>query len=135
MVFNKCPKKMSILCLLGTEVFMVHAYGICIWLVNLLLTFCIALDNAWKSIVQCRLHKKCPVSVVTFIYLIYHFLEVCNCDFLVSLCNSQSTCFIYFEAIVRCIDSWFIVECSFINSWKLPLSHNAFHIEFYFVCY
>lgn len=43
--------------------------GVCVWLVKLLLTFSVAIDNAWKSIVQCHSHKKCPISVVIFVYL------------------------------------------------------------------
>lgn len=132
---------MFILCLSGTKVFMVHVYGICIWLVKLLLTFSIALDNAWKSIVQCHSHKKCPVSVNYYFCLLHLPLSrsMLKClsvivDLSVFNCISHSTCFIHFEGIVRCIDLWFIGECSFISFWKLPLSH-AFHIEFYFVCY
>lgn len=102
-------------------------YGtcICIWPVELLLKFSVALVNAWKSRVQCHSHKKCPVSVNYYFCLLDLPLlrSMLKClsvivDLPVSLCISQSTCFIYFEVIVRCIDSWFVVECSFIHFLK-----------------
>lgn len=77
-------------------------YGtcICIWLVKLLLTFSIALDNAWKSTVQCHSHKKCPISVNNYFCLLDLPLSksMVKCisvivDLLVSLCISQNTCF------------------------------------------
>lgn len=83
-----------------------HTYMICQYTSNILS----ALENAWKHVVQCHSHKMCPVSVNYYFCLLDLPLskKMLKClsvivHLSVSLCISQSTCFIYFEAIVKCI--------------------------------
>lgn len=124
--------EIHLFCLPGTTVFMVHVYAICIWPVKLLLTFSIALDNAWESIVQCHLHKKCPVSVNSSFCLLDWPLtrSMLKClsvivDLSVSLHFSQYLFYIFWH-YCRCIDSWFVVECSFIRFLKFAFISMLF---------
>lgn len=124
--------KTHLFCLPGTTVFMIHVYAICIWPVKLLLTFSIALDLAWKNIVRCYSHKKCPISVKLFSCLLVLPLTrsmlkwlLVIVDLSVSLHFSQYLFYIFWS-YGRCIDSWLVVECFFICFLKFAFVSMLF---------